>query len=129
MFHVPAVNALEESCATAPLTVSVLPFKLSRPVLLRLPATFTVALVQMRPPVLVKLPLTFRVAVFRIMPPALLRSPAVVKLRPPSKLKMLPAAMVFRLARAAKLEVAPLSVTWEPASDVMLEPLAKLRFE
>src|SRR5262249_35438973 len=129
-FHVPAVNACDaDNCATAPLTLNVLLLRLTRPVLLRLPATFRVEVDKMMPPVLFRLPVTFRVALFKMMPPALLRFPAVVKLCPPTILKMLPAAMVFRLFPYATFVLSPLRVTWAPASDVILEPAAKFRFD
>src|SRR5262249_25387146 len=98
-------------------------------VLLRLLETRSVLLLRLTLPLLLRLPETFSVAPLRERVPPLVRFPADVKLRPPRKLRLLPLAMLASLARAAKLELAPLSVTWAPASDVTLEPAAKLRFE
>src|SRR5262245_45172619 len=109
--HVPAVSAFDEdNWTTVPVTVSVLLLRLTVLVLLSLPVMFSL------------LP-------FRMTLPALVRFPAVVKFWPPSKLKLLPLAMLDRLASTAKLELAPLSVTFAPASAVMLELLAKSRLE
>src|SRR5437016_8324063 len=78
----------------------------------------------------VKLPLAVSVLFgLSVSMPLFVKAPAVVKLRPLNRLKVLVLPTVFRLANAAKFEFVPLRITVAPPKEVMLEPAAKLRLE